>query len=139
MQALELLVSKSAALNAKDADGQTPMHYAALSEHEQVSLNHSAMHCYAAGVHLSFNRPRGADFSASEDTSVMPASHNCVSHVSAALLLVSGLDEMMPERDTAQGRHCFQKKSPHRNNLCLDEQCLLLLAAGLRSAGEGRS
>ena len=31
----------------------------------------------------------------------MPAPHNCVSHASAALLLVSGLDEMMPERDTA--------------------------------------
>ena len=64
---------------------------------------------------MSFKGPRGADFSASEDTSVMPAPHNCVSHVSAALLLVSGLEKMMPERDTAQGRHCFQERSPHRN------------------------
>lgn len=69
----------------------------------------------------------------------MPAPHNCVSHASAALLLVSGLDEMMPERDTARGRHCFREESPHRSNLCLDEQCLLLLAVGLRCAGEGRS
>lgn len=61
MQALKLLVSRGAALNAKDADGQTPMHYAALSEHEEVSFGiHSAMHRHAAGAHLSFNRPGDA-------------------------------------------------------------------------------
>ena len=53
MQALKLLISRGAALDAQDADGQTPMHYAALSEHQEVSLGiRSATHRHAAGIQL---------------------------------------------------------------------------------------